>query len=143
MVLFELITGLTALIKDDTVTDPDEPNITSLANWVQPYMDDVPKIVDTRLGKDFNLEAMELFAKLAKSCTERFGKYRPHMDEVCYRLVRIKNVINGVADETIGEESGLGSSSISYSAPLPFSNISSTASQSNVMAPLSQVFSGR
>lgn len=104
VVLLELITGLPALFQDDSITDPDDSKTISLVNWVQPYIDNVTEIVDQRIDNGYNSKALFMFAKLAKSCTERSGKYRPLMDEVCFRLLQIKNVINGVEDETKGSE---------------------------------------
>lgn len=135
--MLELITGLSPLIKDSELDDLGEVQVTSLANWVQPYIDDVTKMIDPKVGSEYNLESAQLFVRLAKSCTERYGKYRPFMDEVCFRLVKVRNLAYGYT-ETIGEEPE-SSGTASFSAPIQISAITSPQ-QSDFVAPVSEAF---
>lgn len=138
VVLFELITGMAPLVIDPNQEDPSENEITSLVNFVQPMLDNVRSIIDPTLGEEYNLEAAEMLVRLARSCTERYGKYRPFMDEVCFRLINIKNTILGISD-TLGENK-LGNADVSLSAPLSFISASGSGEDSGFMAPISEEF---
>lgn len=118
--MLELITGFPALKEDDTISyfDSDEPIVSPLVDWVQSYLADFTKMVDPKLGGHYDLEAMKLLVKLAKSCTEHVGKDRPLMDEVCYQLLQIKYVMTkgaGKVSKKRDSTSGSPSTSDSYS----------------------------
>lgn len=100
VVLIELITGRQALfvMKTENGEEDDEDELSSLVNWIQPFLfpHKIQEVLDPTLGKDFNIEAMNMLVKLAKSCTEGFSKFRPDMSEVCRQLSDVKILISGV-----------------------------------------------
>lgn len=138
VVLFELITAKSALIKEETTTDPDVPSLTTLPNWVQPYLSDISPIVDPRMGS-FNEKAMKDFVKVATVCIERAARYRPNMEEVASRLRQVKNTILGVS-ETEVSSSHNDSDSVSQ---VNYNDSYMKNKDINHLAPLSESYAGR
>lgn len=94
VVLFEVITGQTALIKTDEEVNS-FPSYKALAQWVDSFRPEPLNMVDPRLGSSYNKIAMRLLISLAFKCVERVGDLRPNMDEVCRHLGQIREILRG------------------------------------------------
>lgn len=82
VVLFELITGRTAVMKD-----PSSLDAVALVRWAHPYLvnGNVADIVDPAMGP-YSKEAMDLFCSVALLCVNPQGENRPTMLQVVRRL---------------------------------------------------------
>ncbi|XP_021856599.2 chitin elicitor receptor kinase 1-like isoform X2 [Spinacia oleracea] len=80
VVLFELISGKDALVKETGSAQPQ-----SLANLSDP--NSICKLVDPRLGEDYPLDSVLKMVELAKACTQENPELRPSMRSVVVALM--------------------------------------------------------
>lgn len=88
VVLFELITGRTAVMKDPASLDS-----IALVRWAHPYVanGNVAAIVDPNMGT-YSKEAMDLFCAVALLCVDPRRDHRPTMLQVVRRLEEAQGV---------------------------------------------------
>ncbi|PHT43082.1 Chitin elicitor receptor kinase 1 [Capsicum baccatum] len=93
VVLYELISAKEAIVKPDgSVTE--SKGLVALFEEVlnQPYPDeDLPKLVDPRLGDDYPLDSVRKMAQLAKACTHENPLIRPSMRSIVVALMTLSS----------------------------------------------------
>ncbi|PHU12087.1 Chitin elicitor receptor kinase 1 [Capsicum chinense] len=93
VVLYELISAKQAIVKPDgSVTE--SKGLVALFEEVlnQPDPDeDLPKLVDPRLGDDYPLDSVRKMAQLAKACTHENPLIRPSMRSVVVALMTLSS----------------------------------------------------
>lgn len=70
---------------------------------MQPFLKSPESLADPKLLGAFNPEALAQLVQLAAGCTERYGKYRPSMNDVSIRLREVCNLVDGLPNETQGD----------------------------------------
>ncbi|KAM3301491.1 lysM domain receptor-like kinase 3 isoform X1 [Capsicum chacoense] len=93
VVLYELISAKEAIVKPDgSVTE--SKGLVALFEEVlnQPDPDeDIPKLVDPRLGDDYPLDSVRKMAQLAKACTHENPLIRPSMRSIVVALMTLSS----------------------------------------------------
>ena len=75
---------------------------------MKPYYEqgEIEKIVDKRLGNEYNVSSIWKVAEIAMACVQYEGSIRPTMNIVCSELtdaIRLESGYVGVSPSTTGE----------------------------------------
>ncbi|XP_040959153.1 probable LRR receptor-like serine/threonine-protein kinase MEE39 [Gossypium hirsutum] len=109
IILFELITGLSVQIKNTE-------RIMHIVEWVTPMIEegDIRKIIDPRLGNDFDVNAAWKAVEIAMWCAQRTSKQRPDISQV---IAELKGCIGRNDENVQSEMTSLEMASYSYTFP--------------------------
>ncbi|KAH1048109.1 hypothetical protein J1N35_038893 [Gossypium stocksii] len=109
IILFELITGLPVQIKSTE-------HIMHIVDWVTPMIEegDIRKIIDPRLGNDFDVNAAWKAVEIAMWCAQRTSKQRPDISQV---IAELKECIGRNDENVQSEMTSLEMASYSYTLP--------------------------
>lgn len=98
VLLLELITGRRAI--EDGI---------NLVEWSQEYMEsdsNLPELVDPRIGESFDLEQLEVLARIIQWCTEQEGTVRPSIKQVLRLLYERLDPMHDAFLRAIEDEEG-------------------------------------
>ncbi|EXB77037.1 Proline-rich receptor-like protein kinase PERK8 [Morus notabilis] len=94
VVLYELISAMEAVVKTNTSVTSESKGLVALFEDVLGQPDpreDLAKIVDPRLGKDYPVESVYKMAQLAKACTQESPQLRPSMRSIVVALMTLSS----------------------------------------------------